>query len=529
MVATFFTSPFMAYFPTFLCVLAAGAAYWLVKYLRNATLLQGPPSPSFVFGHTKEIMEAQSPADLYDKWAQTYGSVYRVHGPLGTERFVVCDPKAIAHVYALDSWKYCHTALAQLQLSSLTGPASLLVVLGEAHSRQRKILNPVFGPAALKAYSSIMYDSAYKVFSAWDSQLQATAANEIIVDVSEWINNVSFDVIGLAAFSHDFKSLDGEKSAVSTALTALGHFKPSPNVAKIFLIAQAYPILLKLPLPRSSLVAALSSAMDTVVDGLTESAKSSQLGDGPKSALGVLLNANELSASQVRVHAKSTLLAGFATTAGTLKWALVELAMHTGKQDRLRAELASFTTADPSYDELTNGLPYLDAIVRETLRLHPVLSDSTRVALEDDILPLFKPVRTASGTLLERLPIRKGAVLTTSILYTNLSKTIWGEDAAEFKPERWSNESEGVPASAKEYPGYHHMMTFLEGPRTCLGKGFALAEMKIVLSLFVRMFVFSPRDGNETKFEKAFFLGPHPRVAGESGGQLPLRVKRVEY
>ncbi|KAJ7662013.1 cytochrome P450 [Mycena polygramma] len=514
---------------SFICVLTIGGVYYGVKWLRQGPRLQGPPSKSFVFGHTKEIMGASNPAELYDGWAKKYGSVFQVRGPMGSERIVLCDPKAIGHLYALDSWKYSHSQIAKMQLSSLTGPTSLLIILGEEHSRQRKILSPVFATAALKTYSSIMYDSGYKVVSAWESQLQASGADEVIVDISEWINNVSFDVIGLAAFSHDFKSLDGEKSAVANALTAVGHSKPSPKVMKILLLAQAYPILLKLPIPRSTLVADLSNAMDEVVAGLTDSAKSFEDGHGPKSALGVLLNAKELTEAQIRVHAKSILLAGFATTAGSLKWALVELSMHIEKQDRLRAELASFSATDPSYDELTNGLPYLDSVIRETLRLHPALGESTRVALQDDVLPLAKPVRTASGALIDRLPIRKGAVLMTSVHYTNLSKTIWGEDAAEFKPERWLNNLEGVPASAKEYPGFHHTLTFLEGPKMCLGKGFALAEMKIVLSLLIRMFMFSARDGKDTKFEKAFFLGPHPKVAGESGGQLPMRVKRVEH
>ncbi|KAJ6568241.1 cytochrome P450 [Mycena vulgaris] len=517
----------MSYFLNLIYVLPAFAAYWFIKYLRTVRL-RGPPSPSFIFGHTKEIAGARSTADLYDSWAQTYGSIYIVRGPVGTERFVLCDPKAIAHVYALDSWKYCHTPLARRQLSSLVSPMSLLVTLGEAHSRQRKILNPVFGPAALKTYSSVMYDSAYKacnVFTAWESELQASTSNEIMPDISEWqvFILLEFDIIGITAFSHDFKALDGEQSPVSNGLTALGHSKPSPHVQKILLLSQAYPILLRLPLPRSILMADLSRAMDEVVDGLTKSAKE---GGGPQSALGVLLNAKELTPSQFRIHAKSTLFAGFATT--STQWALIELSMHPEKQERLRAELSSFTTKDPSYEDLTTGLPYLDAIVRETLRMHPVLSESTRVALEDDILPLSKPIQTASGTLIDKLPIRKGAELTTSILYTNLSKTIWGEDAAEFKPERWLNDMEGVPASAKEYPGYHHTMTFLEGPKTCLGKLYAVAEIKIVLSVFIRKFVFSPKHGKDTKYEKAFFLGPHPKVAGEPGGQVPMRVRRVE-
>ncbi|KAJ7758643.1 cytochrome P450 [Mycena metata] len=182
-----------------------------------------------------------------------YGSVYRIRVPLGTDSIVVCDPKALSHLFALDTWKYSHPPLALLQITMLTGPGNLLVSLGESHNRHRKILNPLFAPAALKRYTSVMYDSAYKLSTAWESELQASATNEIMPDISEWINNLSFDIIGLAAFSTDFKSLDGEKSAVATALTAVGHAKPSPITSKIFLLAQAFPVLFELPLPRSTL------------------------------------------------------------------------------------------------------------------------------------------------------------------------------------------------------------------------------------------------------------------------------------
>ncbi|KAJ7679281.1 cytochrome P450 [Mycena polygramma] len=182
----------MSYLLSGFCALIAIAVAWTIRYVLKDRL-QGPPSPSFVYGHTKEILESHSLAELYDGWAKTYGSVYQVCGPLGTTRLVVCDPRVIAHVLALDSWNYSHPPLAQLQITSLTGPGNLLVALGEAHNRQRKILNPLFAPAALKTYAPVMYDSAYKVFAAWESELQSSATNEIIVDVSEWINNLSFD------------------------------------------------------------------------------------------------------------------------------------------------------------------------------------------------------------------------------------------------------------------------------------------------------------------------------------------------
>jgi cytochrome P450 len=58
-------------------------------------------------------------------------------------------------------------------------------------------------------------------------------------------------------------------------------------------------------------------------------------------------------------------------------------------------------------------------------------------------------------------------------------KSLWGEDAWEFKPERWLNGGQGIPASAKDLQGHRHLITFVNGPRTCLGKQFALAEFKV--------------------------------------------------
>ncbi|KAJ7864535.1 cytochrome P450 [Mycena leptocephala] len=150
--------------------------------------------------------------------------------------------------------------------------------------------------------------------------------------------------------------------------------------------------------------------------------------------------------------------------------------MHVEKQDCLRAELLSaFSSTDPTYEELTSpALPYLEAVVRESLRLHPIIDDASRLALEDDVVPLKNLIRTESGVLVDKIRIRKGMILMVPLYYTNVARSIWDDDAAEFNPERWMNGNGGVPASAREYPGYHHTMSFLDGPRTCLGKGFAL-------------------------------------------------------
>ncbi|KAG5633069.1 hypothetical protein DXG03_008591, partial [Asterophora parasitica] len=59
-------------------------------------------------------------------------------------------------------------------------------------------------------------------------------------------------------------------------------------------------------------------------------------------------------------------------------WALIELSRNPEVQSKLREELSQFTTEDPTYEQLTNGLPYLDAVVTETLRLHPPVPETTR-------------------------------------------------------------------------------------------------------------------------------------------------------
>jgi cytochrome P450 len=61
-----------------------------------------------------------------------------------------------------------------------------------------------------------------------------------------------------------------------------------------------------------------------------------------------------------------------------LQWALIELALNLDVQNKLRQELLQFG-ADPTYDQLANSLPYLDAVVHETLRLHPPIPDTIRI------------------------------------------------------------------------------------------------------------------------------------------------------
>jgi cytochrome P450 len=93
---------------------------------------------------------------------------------------------------------------------------------------------------------------------------------------------------------------------------------------------------------------------------------------------------------------------------------------------------------------------------------------------------LSTPVQTREGKV-NSLFIGEGTTITVSLKAINRSEAFWGADAKEFKPERWLNE-DGL-ADAKEIQGHRHLLTFSDGPRICLGKGFALAEFKVAFDV----------------------------------------------
>ena len=89
-------------------------------------------------------------------------------------------------------------------------------------------------------------------------------------------------------------------------------------------------------------------------------------------------------------------------------------------------------------------------------------------------------MRTASGEMTESISIAKGTFILIPAKAINCSSAIWGPDAKQFKPDRWLTE-EGISGRAKEVQGHRHLLTFIDGPRTCLGKDFAIAEFKVII------------------------------------------------
>ncbi|KAF8436007.1 cytochrome P450 [Boletus edulis BED1] len=521
---------------------ALGASYALLKVIQvirrrlKTTALRGPSSPSLLWGVSKVIFLSTDSGEVYEKWAEGYGGAYEIPWVLGNTRIVLCDPKAIAHLYGGEPWTYVQTPFSKIGTEGIVGKGSLLTARGEDHRRQRKTLTPAFNNAAIGNLISVFYESAYKAKGGWDSLIEEHDDGDAVIEVQNWMNHISLETIGIAGFSHHFGSLDGKKTLVEEAFNSIGSTNQTVDLFFVML-AQVFPWLLRLPIARSKHWQRLNDTMGEISNAfLTKSRKEKEAGtlseSEEKSILGLLIKAEDqggqrhLTREEVTAQAKTLLLAGYESTSISLTWALIELSKNPDIQTKLRAELLEFG-ADPTYDQLLNGLPYLDAVVHETLRMHAPFSGFTRMAAVDDVIPLSKPVRTQSGKFVDHISVTKGTYLSVSVPSINRSTALWGPDAKEFNPERWIRE-DGIPAAAKEIQGHRHLLTFLDGPRTCLGKGFAVTEFKIVLSVLVKHFMFELRDGPETVIEIVNGILPRPKVAGEQGTAAPLRVRRFE-
>lgn len=98
----------------------------------------------------------------------------------------------------------------------------------------------------------------------------------------------------------------------------------------------------------------------------------------------------------------------------------------------------------------------------------------------DDIVPIGESITTKSGATVDRISVPKGSIVTVSIRCMNRAKVFWGPSAKEFQPERWLTLNDD-PLRAKEIQGHRHLLTFSDGPRTCLGKSFALVRDTLCL------------------------------------------------
>jgi cytochrome P450 len=135
---------------------------------------------------------------------------------------------------------------------------------------------------------------------------------------------------------------------------------------------------------------------------------------------------------------------------------------------------------DQSIASTLEGLPLLNGVINETLRLYPTVPVTMRQAIRD----------TRLG---DHQAIPEGTTLILSMWLMNRSPDVWGEGAAEFRPERWIDDvdAHGTARRPNQTGGAsnnYQFLTFLHGPRSCIGQAFAKAEMRCLLAALIGTF-----------------------------------------
>ncbi|CAE7878912.1 CYP86B1 [Symbiodinium microadriaticum] len=162
------------------------------------------------------------------------------------------------------------------------------------------------------------------------------------------------------------------------------------------------------------------------------------------------------------------LIAGRDTTAQAMSWCLFLLMRNGQVQEKVRSEISEVCGDAEGLDyEKLGKLRYLEAAIRESLRLYPSVPLDPKFVASADTLP--------DGTHVPR-----GAALIYMSYAMGRSREIWGSDASEFRPERWLEME--APKSPYENPVFH------AGPRECLGKRLAMLEMKAMLCSLIGNF-----------------------------------------
>ncbi|KAF9072677.1 cytochrome P450 [Rhodocollybia butyracea] len=511
---------------------------WIVNLLLISPLfdplrkLPGEHGPFFL-SHVRKVTDPSLSAAQHEEWKRRYGKTFRYHGTGRFDyRLMTFDLRAVSHI--LMSPVYEKPKITRTFLSTMIGK-SVFTTEGSEHTFQRKIIGPAFALHSIKTFTPIFLQTAEELREKWD---------EMILDgidtfnVWDWMSRSTFDAFGQACLTYDFRAIHGETEELYLAFRQMIDLADKKGILRVLLpwLDKLWPDEIARSVQRSRQV-----ILETGRRLISEKKASLAEKDVKieKDLLTMLIQSNlsndsakRLSDTDLLDQISSFFVAGSDSTALALSFCLNALAENPDIQTRLRAELtqpsASANFKDKPYDVL-DSFPFLDAVVRETLRLFPPVHGTLRVATQDDVIPLSSPVVLTDGTVVpagEHIRIRKGSIIHIPIEGFNFAKDIWSEDTLEFRPDRWSS----LPSTARppQFPGLGNLMTFSFGPNSCLGSRFTLAEMKAFLYTIIPHYSLSIPEGQRIVKRNGMFTRPVVKGKSHLGVQLPLVVRRID-
>lgn len=444
----------------------------------SPTLPKGPSAPAW----WQLIRFAGNPLGLLDECHRAYGDAFTLH-VAGQGRFVMLsDPKAVREVFQGDP-SVLHSGEANSLFIATVGRHSVLVLDGAEHMRQRRVLVPPLKGERMRAFFDAMRLETLEAVRAW-------------------------------SVGTPFATLPAMRRITLRVIlrTGLG-LEPGPELDRLerkmetFLSngRQRYALVLMTIIPIQRLTGSrwvpLFRQLHDLDDDLFAIIGARRRGDHPavgQNVLDDLLAATHedgtpLDDREVRDALITILIAGHETTALALAWALTEIAQHPLVMDGLGHELAHVTGGNPPEAQHLPALEYLDATIRESLRLRPVAPFVVR--------------KTVQHFTVGDREYPAGVVLCPCSYLVHQREDLYPEPG-RFRPERFLERKFGP----------HEWFPFGGSNRVCLGMPFALYEMKVLLATMLSQIRWSRPAGARSRSRRyGIVLGP------DDGGRVIVR------
>ncbi|KAL6841748.1 hypothetical protein ACP4OV_028260 [Aristida adscensionis] len=433
----------------------------------------------------------------FRKWIPLYGRVFLYwFGP--TPDICVAD-LAVAKQVLADRTGLFPKNRTNANMLRLLGDG-LVLTNGDDWHRHKKVVHPAFNMDKLKMMTSTMADCARAMVSGWEAQLAKQGGKQVEIELSDQFEELTADVISHTAFGSSYR----EGKQVFEALKGLQF------IAFSTLFNVQIPGFRYVPTAMNRKVWKLdrevrSTLMQIIKNRIATKEKAGYGND----LLGLMLQACEpedggspvLAMDEIIDECKTFFFAGQETTSHLLTWAMFLLSTHPEWQDRLRDEvLRECGQGDwaPTYDML-NKLKLMNLFLLETLRLYSPV-------------PLIRR-RTATPVLIGDITVPKGTLLSIPIATMHRDKEVWGDDAGEFRPERFENSGGG----AKHLSA---LVAFSMGPRACIGQNFAMMESKAVVAAILQRFAL--------KLSPKYVHAPTDVITLRPKYGLPMIIRGIE-
>ncbi len=426
-----------------------------------------PPGPKGLpwLGVTFDLL--RNPLALFERMGRDYGDISAMHYWRGS-RILLNAPELTEQVLVVQHQKFTKGILLRLTAQRLLGQG-LLTSEGELWRRQRQLAQPAFARARITAYAPAMVRIAREQAEPW----RPGEVRDIAVEMM----NITLRIAVRTLFGIEMKS---EARAVGQALTAIMR-RDLRRMRSPIKLPPGFPVPSNLRAERGY------ALLDGMVDRIIEEKRRD--GAASDDLLSRLVEAtgedgSRMSHRQLRDETMTLLLAGHETTALALAWTWYLLSQNPAAESRLHEEIDRVLGGRAPEPEDLDRMPYLAAVISESLRLYPpayAIGRSSKVPL--DLAGYHFPPDT---------------VFLMSSWVTHRDPRYFPDPLA-FRPERWTQGP--APEGFRYFP-------FGGGPRRCIGQPFALMEIGLVVATLASRFRFRLAPGPPVVPEPLVTLRP---------------------